>query len=43
MQKEDSALSFRIRSMIPELSKSEAAVAEYIAANPGEVINLSVI
>ena len=42
MQKEDFALSFRIRSMIPELSKSEAAVAEYIAANPGEVINLSV-
>ena len=42
MQKEDSALSFRIRSMIPELSKSEAAVAEYIAANPEEVINLSV-
>ena len=42
MQKEDSALSFRIRSMIPELSKSEAAVAEYIAANPSEVINLSV-
>lgn len=28
--------------MIPELSKSEAAVAEYIAANPEEVINLSV-
>ena len=42
MQKEDSALSFRIRSMIPELSKSEAAVAEYIAANPEEIINLSV-
>ena len=42
MQREDSALSFRIRSMIPELSKSEAAVAEYIAANPEEVINLSV-
>ena len=42
MQKEDSALSFRIRSMIPELSKSEAAVAEYIAANPEAVINLSV-
>ena len=42
MQKEDSALSFRIRSMIPELSKSETAVAEYIAANPEEVINLSV-
>ena len=42
MQKEDSALSFRIRSMIPELSKSEAAVAEYIAANAEEVINLSV-
>lgn len=42
MQKEDSAVSFRIRSMIPELSKSEAAVAEYIAANTDEVINLSV-
>ena len=42
MQREDSALSFRIRSMIPELSKSEATVAEYIAANPEEVINLSV-
>ena len=42
MQKEESALCFRIRSMIPELSKSEAAVAEYIAGNPDEVINLSV-
>ena len=42
MQKEDSALGFKIRSMIPELSKSEALVAEYIAACPEEVINLSV-
>lgn len=42
MQKEDSALSFRIRNTIPELSKSEAAVAEYIADNTEEVINLSV-
>ena len=42
MQAEDSALAFRIRSQIPELSRSEAAVAEYIAACPDEVINLSV-
>jgi DNA-binding MurR/RpiR family transcriptional regulator len=42
MQKEDSALGFKIRSTIPELSKSEALVAEYIAACPEEVINLSV-
>lgn len=42
MQTEDSALLFRIRSLIPELTRSEAAVAEYIAASPDEVINLSV-
>ena len=42
MQREDSALGFKIRSMIPELSKSEALVAEYIADCPEEVINLSV-
>ena len=42
MIKEDSALSFKIRSLIPELSKSEALVAEYIANCPDEVINLSV-
>ena len=42
MIKEDSALSFRIRNMLPELSKAEAQVAEYIAASPDEVINLSV-
>ncbi len=42
MNAEGSALVFRIRSQIPELSRSEAAVAEYIAACPDEVINLSV-
>lgn len=42
MNREDSALSFRIRNLIPELSKSEAIVAEYISGYPGEVINLSV-
>lgn len=42
MAKEDSALIFKIRSLIPELSKSEAMVAEYISCNPGEVIKLSV-
>lgn len=42
MAKEDSALSFKIRSLIPELSKSEATVAEYISSYPDEVINLSV-
>lgn len=42
MAKEDSALSFKIRSLIPELSKSEAMVAEYISGSPDEVINLSV-
>ena len=39
---EDSALIFKIRSLIPELSKSEALVAEYISGNPDEVIDLSV-
>lgn len=39
---EDSALIFKIRSLIPELSKSEALVAEYISGKPDEVINLSV-
>ena len=34
MQAEDSALVFRIRSLIPELSRSEAAVAE--EADPPE-------
>lgn len=42
MTKEDSALIFKIRSLVPELSKSEAVVAEYISENPAEVINLSV-
>lgn len=42
MAKADSALTFKIRSLIPELSRSEATVAEYISANPDEVINLSV-
>lgn len=39
---EDSALIFKIRNLIPELSKSEALVAEYISGKPDEVINLSV-
>ena len=42
MAKEDSAVLFKIRSTIPELSKSEASVAEYISTYPDEVINLSV-
>lgn len=42
MAAEDSALIFKIRSLIPELSKAEALVAEYISGNPGEVIKLSV-
>ena len=42
MAAEDSALIFKIRSLIPELSKSEALVAEYISGNPDEVIDLSV-
>ena len=42
MQREDTSLSLRIRSRLPELSRSEAAVASYIADNPDEVIHLSV-
>lgn len=42
MPKEDSALNIKIRSHIPQLSKSEALVAEYISSNSEEVINLSV-
>lgn len=42
MPKEESAVAFRIRSVMPELSKSEAAVADYVSNNPDEVINLSV-
>ena len=42
MQKEGTALSHVIREMIPQLSKAEAAVAEYISGNPDEVVNLSV-
>ena len=42
MAAEDSALIFKIRKLIPELSKSEALVADYISCNPDEVINLSV-
>ena len=42
MAKEDSALVFKIRSLIPELSRSEALVAEYIVSHTDEVINLSV-
>ena len=42
MAKENSAVVFKIRSAIPELSKSEASVAEYISEHDDEVINLSV-
>ena len=42
MAKEDSAIVFKIRSLIPELSRSEALVAEYIVNHTDEVINLSV-
>ncbi len=42
MDREESALKFKIRSLIPELSRSEAAVAEYILNNSDDVINLSV-
>ena len=42
MAKEDSAPVLKIRSILPQLSKSEAAVAEYICANADAVINLSV-
>ncbi len=42
MPREESAVAFRIRSVMPELSKSEAIVADYVSTNPDEVINLSV-
>ena len=42
MAREESAVAFRIRSVMPELSKSEAVVADYVSNNPDEVINLSV-
>ena len=42
MDREDSALKFKIRSLIPELSRSEAAVAEYILNHSDDVIDLSV-
>lgn len=42
MPREESAVAFRIRSVMPELSKSEAVVADYVSNNPDEVINLSV-
>lgn len=42
MGSDRSAILFKIRSLIPELSKSEALVAEYIVSHADEVINLSV-
>ena len=42
MDREESALKFKIRSLIPELSRSEAAVAEYILNHSDNVIDLSV-
>lgn len=42
MAKENSAVLIRIRSAIPELSRSEATVAEYICDHGDEVINQSV-
>lgn len=42
MAKEDSAILIKIRGLIPELSKSEAMVADYICSHSDEVINLSV-
>lgn len=42
MGTDNSAVIFKIRSLIPELSRSEALVAEYIASHTDEVINLSV-
>ncbi len=42
MQREETGFSLVIRDAIPRLSKSEAVVAEYIASNPEEVVNLSV-
>lgn len=42
MSTEDSAILFSIRTLIPQLRKSEALVADYICSHPDEVINLSV-
>ena len=42
MATDDSALLFKIRSLIPQLRKSEAVVADYICSHSDEVINLSV-
>lgn len=42
MAETDSALTVKIRSLLPELSRAEAIVAEYISEHPEEVINLSV-
>jgi len=42
MDREDSALKFRIRNLLPELSRSEAVVAEYILNHSDEVIKQSV-
>ncbi len=42
MPREESAVAFRIRSVMPELSKSEAVVADYVSNHPEKVINLSV-
>ena len=42
MDREDSALKFKIRSLLPELSRSEATVAEYILNHSDDVIDLSV-
>ena len=42
MDREDSALKFRIRNQLSELSRSEAIVAEYILNHADEVIKQSV-
>ena len=42
MSTEDSAILFKIRSLIPGLSKSEALVADFVCTHPEEVLNLSV-
>jgi DNA-binding MurR/RpiR family transcriptional regulator len=42
MDREDSALKFRIRNLLSELSRSEAVVAEYILNHSDEVIKQSV-
>ena len=42
MDREDSALKFRIRNQLSELSRSEAIVAEYILSHADEVIKQSV-